>query len=111
MQATHEQVRTQHPRKLHPIMWAAAISVIVLSIVGVGGMASRHDAMVAGEDGADYLLFGEPGENGHSTVMVDGQELALSASGEGTGFSEVPMTRGQRLLVSGDGQRVAVVGE
>jgi thiamine-phosphate pyrophosphorylase len=33
-------------------------------IVGVGGMASRHDAMVAGEDGADYLLFGEPGENG-----------------------------------------------
>ncbi len=27
-------------------------------------MASRHDAMVAGEDGADYLLFGEPGENG-----------------------------------------------
>lgn len=38
MQATHEQVRTQHPRKLHPIMWAAAISVIVLSIVGVGAI-------------------------------------------------------------------------
>lgn len=27
-------------------------------IVGVGGLASRHDAMTAGESGADYLLFG-----------------------------------------------------
>lgn len=28
-------------------------------IVGVGGLATRHDAMVAGEAGADYVLFGE----------------------------------------------------
>lgn len=28
-------------------------------IVGVGGLHSRHDSMVAGEAGADYLLFGE----------------------------------------------------
>jgi thiamine-phosphate pyrophosphorylase len=28
-------------------------------IVGVGGLQSRHDAMVAGEAGADYVLFGE----------------------------------------------------
>lgn len=28
-------------------------------IVGVGGLHSRHDSMVAGESGADYLLFGE----------------------------------------------------
>lgn len=29
-------------------------------IVGVGGLHSRHDAMVAGEAGADYVMFGEP---------------------------------------------------
>ncbi|MDQ8726730.1 thiamine phosphate synthase [Bradyrhizobium sp. LHD-71] len=34
-------------------------------IVGVGGLHSRHDSMVAGEAGADYLLFGEPDANGH----------------------------------------------
>ena len=29
-------------------------------IVGVGGLASRDDAMRAGEEGADYVMFGEP---------------------------------------------------
>ncbi len=29
-------------------------------IVGVGGLSSRDDAMRAGEEGADYLMFGEP---------------------------------------------------
>jgi thiamine-phosphate pyrophosphorylase len=29
-------------------------------IVGVGGLASRHDAMLAAEQGADYVMFGEP---------------------------------------------------
>jgi thiamine-phosphate pyrophosphorylase len=29
-------------------------------IAGAGGLASRHDAMVAGESGADYVMFGEP---------------------------------------------------
>lgn len=33
-------------------------------IVGVGGLASRHDAMVAAEQGADYVMFGEPDESG-----------------------------------------------
>lgn len=33
-------------------------------IVGVGGLHSRHDSMVAGEAGADYLLFGEPDRDG-----------------------------------------------
>lgn len=33
-------------------------------IVGVGGLITRHDAMVAGEAGADYVLFGEPDTNG-----------------------------------------------
>ena len=34
-------------------------------IVGCGGVASRHDAMVAAESGADYVMFGEPDEEGH----------------------------------------------
>src|SRR5437764_482821 len=29
-------------------------------IAGCGGLASRHDAMVAAESGADYVMFGEP---------------------------------------------------
>lgn len=33
-------------------------------IVGAGGLKSRDDAMVAGEQGADYVLFGEPYPDG-----------------------------------------------
>jgi thiamine-phosphate pyrophosphorylase len=33
-------------------------------IVGVGGLATRHDSMAAGEAGADYVLFGEPDAGG-----------------------------------------------
>ena len=33
-------------------------------IAGVGGLATRHDSMAAGEMGADYLLFGEPDARG-----------------------------------------------
>lgn len=33
-------------------------------ILGVGQLHTRHDAMLAGENGADYLLFGEPGSHG-----------------------------------------------
>lgn len=33
-------------------------------IVGSGRLASRHDAMVAGEAGADYVMFGEPDADG-----------------------------------------------
>ncbi len=33
-------------------------------ILGVGGLVTRRDAMVAGEAGADYVLFGEPDANG-----------------------------------------------
>jgi len=33
-------------------------------IAGVGGLASRHDAMLAAEQGADYVMFGEPGATG-----------------------------------------------
>jgi thiamine-phosphate pyrophosphorylase len=33
-------------------------------IAGVGGLATRHDSMIAGEAGADYVLFGEPDAQG-----------------------------------------------
>jgi thiamine-phosphate pyrophosphorylase len=33
-------------------------------IAGAGGLRSRHDAMLAGETEADYVLFGEPDRRG-----------------------------------------------
>jgi thiamine-phosphate pyrophosphorylase len=33
-------------------------------ILGIGGLETRHDAMLAGESGADYVLFGEPDARG-----------------------------------------------
>lgn len=33
-------------------------------ILGAGGLVSRHDAMLAGDGNADYLMFGEPNEFG-----------------------------------------------
>jgi thiamine-phosphate pyrophosphorylase len=33
-------------------------------IAGVGGLATRHDSMNAGDLGADYVLFGEPDAKG-----------------------------------------------
>jgi thiamine-phosphate pyrophosphorylase len=34
-------------------------------IAGAGGLHSRHDAMLAGETGADYVMFGDPNRRGH----------------------------------------------
>ena len=34
-------------------------------IAGVGGLTTRHDSMTAGEWNADYVLFGEPYNDGH----------------------------------------------
>jgi len=33
-------------------------------IAGAGGLRSRHDAMLAGESGADYVMFGDPDAHG-----------------------------------------------
>lgn len=33
-------------------------------LAGVGGLQSRHDAMVAAESGVDYVMFGEPDASG-----------------------------------------------
>ncbi len=34
-------------------------------IAGAGEMLTRHDAMLAAERGADYVMFGEPDSSGH----------------------------------------------
>jgi thiamine-phosphate pyrophosphorylase len=47
-------------------------------IVGASGLRSRHDAMDAGEAGADYVLFGEP--------RPDGSTMLLSALVERAGW-------------------------
>lgn len=45
-------------------------------IAGIGGLATRHDSMTAGELGADYVLFGEPDANGHRpSVEAIGERL------------------------------------
>ena len=43
---------------------AAVASLKPDRIGGCGGLATRHDAMSAAESGADYVMFGEPDQNG-----------------------------------------------
>src|SRR3984885_864268 len=43
----------------------AAASLKPDRIAGAGGLRSRHDAMLAGETGADYVMFGDPDRRGH----------------------------------------------
>jgi thiamine-phosphate pyrophosphorylase len=43
---------------------AAASALKPNTIAGCGGLVSRHDAMLAGETGADYVMFGEPDAEG-----------------------------------------------
>ena len=45
--------------------FAAALAMLKPDrIAGAGGLRSRHDAMLAGETGADYVMFGEPARRG-----------------------------------------------
>lgn len=43
-------------------------------IAGAGGLRSRHDAMLAGEAGADYVMFGEPDRHGQRPSFENVQE-------------------------------------
>jgi thiamine-phosphate pyrophosphorylase len=43
---------------------AAAETLKPERIAGAGGLATRHDAMLAAERGADYVMFGEPDAHG-----------------------------------------------
>jgi thiamine-phosphate pyrophosphorylase len=42
----------------------AAASIKPARILGAGGLTTRDDAMSAGEAGADYVMFGEPDDDG-----------------------------------------------
>lgn len=43
---------------------AALATLKPARIAGCGALASRHDAMLAAEAGADYVMFGEPDQSG-----------------------------------------------
>jgi thiamine-phosphate pyrophosphorylase len=43
-------------------------------IAGCGGLAARHDAMVAAETGADYVMFGEPDASGNRPAFAAVEE-------------------------------------
>ncbi len=46
--------------------FAAALALLKPDrIAGAGGLSSRHDAMLAAETGADYVMFGEPAVPGN----------------------------------------------
>ena len=38
-------------------------------IAGCGGLDTRHDAMLAADQGADYVMFGEPDAHGHRSAF------------------------------------------
>jgi thiamine-phosphate pyrophosphorylase len=40
-------------------------------IAGVGGLSSRHDAMLAGESGVDYVMFGGLDSEDDSAAIVE----------------------------------------
>jgi thiamine-phosphate pyrophosphorylase len=46
-------------------------------VIGAGRLESRHDAMIAGENGADYVMFGEPGRNGQRPTLAGLAERVL----------------------------------
>jgi thiamine-phosphate pyrophosphorylase len=53
-----------HLTGIEPFM-AAVDSLKPARIAGCGGLSSRDDAMLAGERGADYVMFGEPKTDGY----------------------------------------------
>jgi thiamine-phosphate pyrophosphorylase len=46
-------------------------------IAGAGGLRSRHDAMLAGEAGVDYVMFGEPDRRGARPTLQDVLERVI----------------------------------
>lgn len=55
-------------------------------IAGCGGLTSRHDAMVAAETGADYVMFGEPEAGGRQPSL----EAVLERIGWWAEVFEIP---------------------
>src|SRR5580704_10801316 len=55
--------------------FAAALALLKPDrIAGAGGLRSRHDAMLAGEANADYVMFGEPDSRGRRAPFEEVQE-------------------------------------
>ncbi len=51
-----------------PAFEAALAAMKPDRIVGVGGLVSRHEAMLAGKSGADYVMFGGPEETAEEAL-------------------------------------------
>jgi thiamine-phosphate pyrophosphorylase len=49
---------------------AACATLKPARIAGCGGLTTRHDAMVAAEAGADYVMFGEPNASGQRPAFA-----------------------------------------
>jgi thiamine-phosphate pyrophosphorylase len=45
-------------------------------IVGIGGLFTRHGAMLAGESDADYVMFGEPALDGQTPPFAETLDMA-----------------------------------
>lgn len=58
-----------HVDGVGPLLEAAFAAMKPERIVGVGGLAGRHEAMCAGETGVDYLMFGGPREREGATQV------------------------------------------
>ena len=57
---------------------AAALALLKPDrIAGAGGLRSRHDAMLAAEAGADYVMFGEPDGHGRRAGFEEIQERLI----------------------------------
>jgi thiamine-phosphate pyrophosphorylase len=55
--------------------FAAALAMLKPDrIAGAGGLRSRHDAMLAAETGADYVMFGDPDRYGRRPDFESSQE-------------------------------------
>jgi thiamine-phosphate pyrophosphorylase len=58
--------------------FAAALALLKPDrIAGAGGLRSRHDAMLAGEANADYVMFGEPDRQGERKGERNGRHLSF----------------------------------
>lgn len=58
--------------------FAAALALLKPDrIAGAGGLTSRHDAMLAAETGADYVMFGEPDPPPRHSPQGGGRRLPL----------------------------------
>jgi len=73
-------------------------------LIGAAVGGTRHDAMVAGEDGADYVLFGTPGK-----TPADGIENLAAHVAWWTGIAVLPCVVAGRFTAD-DVRRLAAAG-